>query len=500
MAGRRRGVTEYPGVTARRLPDKPAVIMGSTGRVVTYRELDERSNRLAHVLRSAGLGVGDNIALLVENHERFFEICWAALRSGLYCTPVSTALTAEEAVYIVGDCGARALIVSASLDQSSALVARADVAVCLSLDGAVPGCASYEHALVAAPPVPHADEPEGSMMLYSSGTTGRPKAVKRPLSGRPAGSSNPLTPFLPHVGLDESTVYLSTAPLYHAAPIGWSLGTHRVAGIVVVMERFDARRALELIERHRVTHAQFVPTMFSRLLDVPEDERGGYDLSSLRKVIHAAAPCPVPVKRKMIAWLGEIVDEYYSGTEGVGITYITTPEWLAHPGSVGRPILGEIHIVDDDGHDLAPGEVGTVYFSSGDTRATLDDMGYVDGDGYLYLTDRRGHMIVSGGVNISPSEVEQVILEHPGVTDVAVIGVPNADFGEEVKAVVQPAADVDVDALRDAVIALCRARLARYKCPRSVDVVDELPRNEAGKLLKRVLRDRYWEGHATRIV
>jgi acyl-CoA synthetase (AMP-forming)/AMP-acid ligase II len=367
-----------------------------------------------------------------------------------------------------------------------------------------------------ADPPPH--EPEGSMMLYSSGTTGRPKGVKRPLSGKPVGSTNPLAPFLPHVGLDSSTVYLSTAPLYHGAPLGWSLATQRLGGTVVVMERFDAVEALRLIEEHRVTLAQFVPTMFSRLLDLPEAERTRHDLSSLRKVIHAGAPCPLSVKRRMIEWLGPIVDEYYSGTEGSGITYITSPEWLAHPGSVGRPILGHVHIVDDQGAVAPAGTPGAVYFSSGGTYqyhddpeatalrqdergwTTLDDMGWLDDDGYLHLIDRRAHMIVSGGVNISPTEVENVLLDHPAVADVAVIGVPNEEFGEEVKAVVVPAAPGDGAELPDELVSWCRQRLAGYKCPRSVDVVDELPRSDTGKLLKRVLREQYWKGHQTRIV
>jgi fatty-acyl-CoA synthase len=356
------------------------------------------------------------------------------------------------------------------------------------------------------------------MMLYSSGTTGRPKGVRRPLSGRPAGTSNPLAPFASRTGLGADTVYLSSAPLYHAAPMGWSLGTMRQGGTVVVLPHFDAELVLWAIERYRVTLAQFVPTMLQRLVRLPTHVRDRYDLSSLRRVVHAAAPCPRHVKYATIEWLGPIVDEYYSGTEGSGITYITSAEWLDHPGSVGRPILGDLHVTDEEGRLVPPGTEGIIWFGNGqayeyhgDAAATmarrheqgwttLDDVGYVDDDGYLHLTDRRAHMIVSGGVNISPREIEDVLLQHPAVDDVAVIGVPHAEFGEEVKAVVCLTAGADPAEAVAELEAHCRSHLARYKVPRSFDVVDSLPRLPTGKLATRLVRDRYWSDSGSRLV
>ncbi len=510
-----------PGAVAAEAPERPAHVMAGSGRTVTYGELDERSRRLARALRDAGIRPGGHVALLMENHERFFEVCWAALRSGIYCSPVNPKLTPEEAAYVVRDCGAEALVVSANLGPRAAEVVGAcpEVGLRLSVDGPLRGCDPYEAVLDASPPSLPADAEEGSTMIYSSGTTGRPKGVKRPLSGLPPGSSNVLEPFMGHVSLGPDTVYLSPAPLYHAAPLGWSLGVQRFGGTVVVMERFDAEWALELIERHRVTHAQLVPTMFSRMLELPEVRRVAHDLSSLEQVLHAGAPCPVEVKERVIEWLGPIVDEYYSGTEGSGITYVTAEEWLEHRGSVGRPILGEVHVLDDDGEELGPHEIGTIYFARGGTYeyhgdaeataarrerrgwTTLDDVGYVDEDGYLYLTDRRDHMIVSGGVNVYPQEAEDVLAVHPDVHDVAVFGVPDADLGERVLALVEPAPGVEPGpALEARLTEHCRERLAHHKCPRSVDFTDHLGREETGKLKKQQLRERYWEGHTTRIV
>jgi long-chain acyl-CoA synthetase len=508
----------HPERHARTAPEHPAVVMAGDGTTVTYWQLADRSARLAAALRAADVAVGERIAILAENHPQVFEVCWAALRSGLYATPIPTSLTVDEAAYIVDDAGAAVLVATAAQAEVAAGLARASRArVRLAIDGPIEGFTPYEDVVDSQPAARPAEEPEGAMMFYSSGTTGRPKGIQRPLSGRPAGSSFPLAPFQPHVGLGPDTVYLSPGPLYHAAPLGWSLGVQRCGGTVVVLERFDAAAALQAIEAHRVTHAQFVPTMFIRLLRLPEAQRRAYDLSSLRSVIHAAAPCPPDVKEAMIRWLGPIVDEYYSGSEGSGITYLTSQEWLEHRGSVGRPILGEVSITDDDGRPLPAFEPGTIWFRGGqryeyrgdpeataakrDRRGwtTLDDVGYLDRDGYLYLTDRRTHMIVSGGVNVYPLEAENVLAAHPAVDDVAVIGVPHPEFGEEVKAVVVATGDCD-DALADELIAYCRAHLAHPKCPRSVDFVDELPRLATGKLAKHKLKDRYWAGHATRLL
>ncbi len=505
----------HPGEIARLAPDRPAVVMGGTGEAITFRELDERSRSLAQLFRARGLERGATIAILLENNMRFLEVAWAAQRSGLYYTAINWHLTTDEAAYIVRDCGAAALVSSHRLAPlATTLTAEVvpDVRYRLMVDGAEGSWESYEDALATQPAEPIADECEGDFMLYSSGTTGRPKGIQRPLTFPPMGQGLPgAVPFLRALGLEDGGVYLCPAPLYHAAPLAWSTAAHRLGATVVVMERFDPVQALTLIERHRITHAQFVPTMFVRMLKLPEADRLRYDHSSLRSVVHAAAPCPVEVKRQMITWWGPIVSEYYSATEGIGATFITAPEWLAHPGSVGKPMLGIAHVLDDGGDEVGSGEIGAIWFEGGlpfeyhndpDTTAstmnekgwaTVGDVGYVDDDGYLYLTDRKSFMIISGGVNIYPQEIENLLVTHPKVMDVAVIGVPNDDLGEEVKAVVQPADWDDAGpALGQELVELCRSQLAAYKCPRSVDFEPELPRLDTGKLYKRLLRDRYW--------
>ena len=489
--------------------------MGSTGETVTFRELDERSNRLAHRLGELGMKPGGCVALLAENHPRFLEVVWAAQRSGLYYTAINTHLSPEEARYIIDDCGAEVLIGSSHLSPLlSGLETEALPAVRqrLLIGGDLPGWESYEHSVADCPASPRPDEAEGDFMLYSSGTTGRPKGIRRPLDLAPMGQGLAgAVPFLVALGLQDGGVYLTPAPLYHAAPLAWSLGAQRVGASVVVMERFDPVEMLRLIERHRVTHVQLVPTMFVRMLKLPEEDRAGFDLSSLVAAVHAAAPCPVDIKRRMIAWWGPIIHEYYSATEGIGATFLNSEEWLAHPGSVGRPMLGEAHIVDEDGSELPPGRTGTIYFSGGNSFeyhndpertaetkdrhgwATVGDVGYLDEDGYLYLTDRKTFMIISGGVNIYPQEAENVLVGHPKVMDVAVIGVPNPDLGEEAKAIVQPVDWNDASAeLADELLEYCRERLSTFKCPRTVDFERELPRLDSGKLYKRLLRDRYW--------
>ena len=392
------------------------------------------------------------------------------------------------------------------------------VTVRLMIDGAVGGYDSYEEAIERYPAEPLDDETEGSYMFYSSGTTGRPKGIKPVIVPQPFGAGGgALIMLIQHMyGFTDQTVYLCPAPLYHAAPLGWSTTAQRLGGTVVVMEKFDPNQCLSLIERHHVTHAQFVPTHFVRMLKLSDAERTARDLSSLQMVVHAAAPCPVDVKRRMIDWWGPIINEYYAGSEGNGFCAIGTEQWLAHPGSVGIPMMGTIHILDEDGTELPLGEAGQIWFESdlkfeyhNDPEKTanafndrgwssLGDIGYLDSDGYLYLTDRASHMIISGGVNIYPQEVENELTMHPAVADVAVIGVPNADLGEEVKAVVIAADPTAAgDALGQELIAFCRSRLAHYKCPVSVDFVDELPRLPTGKLLKRQLRDRYWRSESS---
>jgi acyl-CoA synthetase (AMP-forming)/AMP-acid ligase II len=502
---------------AERAPDRPAVIMAGAGDVVTYRELEERSNQLAHLFRARGLGPGASIALFLENHPRSHEIMWAAQRSGLYYTAVNTHLTAEEAGYIVDDCGATLLVSSAQMDSVTGQLTPdlvPNVRTRLMVDGGADGWESYEKAVSAQATSPIDDECEGEWMLYSSGTTGRPKGIHRKATLAPFGTNpDTLARFMEGLDFKEGDVYLSPAPLFHSAPLAWTMAVHRRGGTAVVMERFDARFALELIERHRVTHSQMVPTMFVRMLKLPEVERTRYDLSSLRAVVHAAAPCPVQVKKEMIEWWGPIISEYYSSTEGAGATFIGAEEWLGHPGSVGKPLLAPLHILDDDGHELPRGEPGVIW-SEGPARfeyhndpektaqsrspegwTSVGDVGYLDEDGYLFLTDRKTFMIISGGVNIYPQEAENVLVSHPKIFDVAVFGVPNPDLGEEVKAVVQPVDWADAGpALAEELIAFCRQRLSGYKCPRTVDFERELPRSDTGKLYKRLLRDRYWAG------
>jgi len=513
-------VPRHLGTRAAAHPDRPAVVMTGSGEVTTFRELDERSNRLSHALRAAGLRPGDHLALMMENGSPFLEVAWAAQRAGLYYTALNAHLRRDEAQYILDDCGAGALVITAGLAGVAAGLDLGRVGLRIAAGGTVHGFLRYGDVLAGGAPTPLPDEAEGREMLYSSGTTGVPKGVRKPLGvtapGDPRAPSVAIAEGIGAMGIDEGAIYLSPAPLYHSAPLVYSMACHRLGATTVVMETFDPVACLRAIERYRVTHAQFVPTMFTRMLRLPDGERLGHDVSSLRYVVHAAAPCPVPVKRRMLEWWGPIIYEYYAGTEDVGSSFITPGEWLAHPGSVGRP-LGEMHIVGDDGEEVPAGETGTVYFAGGREFAyhndpektaaiqdrhgwrTLGDVGHVDEDGYLYLTDRTADMVVSGGVNIYPREAEQVLLAHPAVLDAAVFGVPDDEMGEAVKAVVQfadPATPVGEVEL----LAWCRDRLASYKCPRSVDVVAELPRDPSGKLFKRLLRAPYWEGRDSRIV
>jgi long-chain acyl-CoA synthetase len=503
------------GQIAAEQPGKAAVIMAGTGQRITFAELDAAANRLAHVLFEAGLRPGDHIAFMLENRWEFLAVAWAAQRSGLYYTPVSSRLQSGEAAYIIDDCGAKVFIASKAVaDVAASLSAGTPrVQLRLMLDSVADGFSSYEEVTAAAPATPLPHEAEGSDMLYSSGTTGRPKGVKPPLPLSPMGTPDSLYRLISLLfPPDADSVYLSPAPLYHAAPLRYCLAMHRFGATVVVLEKFDPEQALAAIEAYRVTHSQWVPTMFIRMLKLPAEVRATFDLSSLRFAVHAAAPCPIPVKDQMIEWWGPVLHEYYSGTEAICFTYASSADWLAHKGTVGRSLVGEPHVCDENGEELPPGTIGTLYFSGGPPFeyhgdpaktaasrdpngrgwATLGDVGYLDEDGFLYLTDRLSHMIISGGVNVYPQEAENLLAMHPKVADVAVIGVPDPDMGEQVKAVVQPAVLADAGPeLAAELIAYCRDQLARYKCPRSVDFRAELPRLPTGKLLKRVLRDEY---------
>jgi long-chain acyl-CoA synthetase len=512
--------TRTPSWHAGTRPDALAIVMGSSA-TTTYAELEDRSARFAQVLRGRGLAPGAHVAVLMENNQQYLEVLWAAQRSGLYYTAINWHLRPAEVQYVLDDCGAEAIITSASMVDVVGALDLSRVATRVIVSGRLDGFEPYDDLLDAASPEPLADEQEGREMLYSSGTTGRPKGVRKELPrtafGDPMSPPVQIAEGIGMFGGGPEAVYLSPAPLYHAAPLVYSMSMHRLGATVIVMEQFDAEQCLELIERHGVTHAQFVPTMFVRLLRLPEDVRTRYDVSSLQVVVHSAAPCPVAIKRQMIEWWGPIIHEYYSGTEDIGSTFITAQEWLAHPGSVGRP--GEsCHIVHDTGQELGVGEIGTVYFEGGrsfeyhndaDKTAsvtnergwrTLGDVGYLDEDGYLYLTDRKAHMIISGGVNIYPQEAENVLVEHAAVADVAVIGVPDAEMGEAVKAVVELVDPASASSeLAAELIEHCRSRIAAYKCPRSVDFVDALPRAENGKLYKRQLREHYWSDHESLI-
>jgi long-chain acyl-CoA synthetase len=515
----------YTGNHAQLRPLQPAFIMASSGEAVTYRELDARSNRLAHLFRRRGLNRLDHYAIFMENNSRYIEACSAGERSGLYFTCVNSYLTAGELAYILTNSQSRILITSrAKLDVARETLKECPkVELCIVADGEGESdrIVGLREATSGLPNTPIPDESVGTAMLYSSGTTGRPKGILRPLPEQPPTQNLPIFDFLHKLWqYREGMIYLSPAPLYHSAPQAAVNLTIRAGGTVIVMESFDPERYLDLVEKWGVTHTQLVPTMFSRMLKLPEGLRRRYDLSSLEIAIHAAAPCPAMVKDEIIKWWGPIIHEYYGATEGLGFTSCNSEEWLAHRGTVGRVLLGELHILDENMQECPVGTPGTVWFKTatpfeyfndpaktGEARSpdgsmsTVGDVGYVNADGYLHLTDRATFMIISGGVNIYPQECENLLITHPKIADAAVFGVPNPDLGEEVKAVVQPMPGVlPGPALAEELIAFCSQSLSRQKVPRSVDFEKELPRLPTGKLYKRLLRDRYWGSNTSRIV
>ncbi|MFM7525607.1 MAG: AMP-binding protein [Actinomycetota bacterium] len=510
----------FPGKIAETLPDHLAVVMAGTGESLTYKQLDDGANRVSQLMTSHGLKPGDHVAMCLENHPRFFELVWGCHYAGLVYTCCSSRITTDELAYIINDCDAKVFITSKyKADQAEQIVAQTPkVLARYMLDGTTKNYDGYESAVAAQTSAPLAERFEGTDMLYSSGTTGRPKGVAFVYKPEPLGTPPGLLMLAQFVfGFNDKTTYLSPAPLYHAAPLRFNMAVHRLGGTTVIMEHFDAQEYLAAIPKFSVSHTQVVPTMFVRMLKLPDAVRTKYDVSTLKTVIHAAAPCPVEVKRKMIEWWGPIIHEYYAGTEGNGFVYCNSEQWLAHPGTVGQALMGVMHILDEEGNELPAGETGTVFFESptvfeyhndpektkssrdpqGRGWSTLGDIGYMDDDKFLYLTDRKAFMIISGGVNIYPQESENVLINHPKVTDVAVFGVPNEDFGEEVKAVVQPvempASPAAAEALAKELIAYCRSQLADVKCPRSVDFRPELPRHPTGKLYKRLLKDEYWK-------
>ncbi|MCZ0997450.1 AMP-binding protein [Streptomyces mirabilis] len=502
----------FPDAVAHADPARPAFIMAGSGQVVTYGELVGSSRTIAALLWSRGLRHGDCVALLMENTADFLPVAWAAQRCGLRYVGLPNRLEPAEAAYILRDSRARALVTSpAQLDRAAAALKEAPgVELRFNTGPAAQGFEELAEAVTAAPQAAP-EEREGVDLLYSSGTTGRPKGVAANLPLAPLGTPPGVATLLhERWGLDRNAVYLSPAPLYHAAPLRFCMTAHRYGGTAVIMERFDAEAALELIERYRVTHTQMVPTMLTRLLKLPAESRARRDMSSLRVVVHAAAPCPAGTKRALIDWLGPIVHEYYSSTENYLFTAIDSKEWLAHPGSVGRALVGQPHILDETGAELPTGEIGTIWSEgglpfeylndpakTGESRndrgwATVGDLGHLDADGYLYLADRRADLVLSGGVNIYPQEAENVLVEHPDVADAAVFGIPHDELGEVVHAVVQlrPGCTESPE-VAEQLIDWCRQHLSTYKCPRGLDFADQLPRSPTGKLFKRELRERY---------
>ena len=506
----------HPYRHATATPDKAAIIVAETGTVTTYAELEAASNRVAQFFRSKGLAPGDRVAFFLTNVPDYFALAWGAQRCGLRFVCISSKLTTTEVDYILSDSGAKLLVAGAPLGETA--VTLTTEIERLSLGGDIPGFAPLEVLLAAQPATPVTDETAGAGMLYSSGTTGRPKGILSAMPADPAiDHATPLA-MLAHgfFGLGPDSVYLSTAPLYHAAPLGWTMTVHKLGGTVVLMSKFDAEASLKFIEQYRCNAGQFVPTHFVRMLKLPEGVRTRYDVSSLKCAIHAAAPCPVPVKRAMIDWWGPVIDEYYAGTEANGFTAIKAAQWLERPGSVGTAIgEAKLHICDEDDVSVGPGVEGTVYFegprpfeyhndpertAASRNRhgwSTLGDVGRVDEAGFLFLTDRKSFMIISGGVNIYPQEIENHLVTHPKVADVAVIGAPHDDLGEQVVAVVQPLDMADVgDALREELIAYARTALSGVKTPRRIDFMEQLPRHDTGKLYKRLIRDAYWAKEA----
>lgn len=505
---------DHPSYHAQQTPDKIAYQMAGSGKTLTYGELDRISNQGAQALRHLGIGPGGSIALLMENRLEFMEICWSAHRAGVFYTAISRYLQPDEISYIVRDCGAKVLIISGKYaDQVPALKsALGDVAI-YCVDAPPEGCADWQALLAQMPTTPIADQYAGADVLYSSGTTGRPKGITRVFADNPIDYMMPLLNLLAvqMCGIGADSTYLSPAPLYHAAPLRFVMTAAQVGATVIIMEKFDPETFLALIEKHHVTHTQLVPTMFVRMLKLPDAVRLKYDMSSLQAAVHAAAPCPVEIKRQMIDWWGPILIEYYAGSEANGVTLATSQEWLEHPGSVGKSLMGPIRILDEDRQELPQGRIGAVYFDSGisfsyrndpektasafvrEGVSTLGDVGYLDADGYLFLTDRAAYTIISGGVNIYPQETEDMLVCHPAVSDVAVFGVPNEDLGEEVKAVVQLEDPAQAGPEMEAdLIAYVRERLSHIKAPRSIDFRQDMPRTETGKLMKRLLKDEYW--------
>lgn len=511
---------KHPSSYAKSTPNKIAFQMAESGETLTYAQLDAVSNRGAQAFRQLGLAQGDNVALLFENNLDFVSLAWAAQRSGLFYTAVSHHLSADEISYIIGDCDAKLMIVSTKYDDLLPQLQAACPDVRIFLCGPeAPEDLNWKALEDAQQSVPILDEAGGTDLLYSSGTTGRPKGITRVFKAQPIDTVIPalMTGLCETMaGMGPDTIYLSPAPLYHAAPLRTLMMAAMLGGTSVIMARFDAEDMLRLIETHKASHTQVVPTMFVRMLKLPEEIRAKFDMSSLKVAFHAAAPCPKDVKSAMIDWWGPILIEYYAGSEANGVTITTSQDWLKYPGTVGKSMIGEIVVIDNEGTELPAGEIGNVYFDSGvefqyrhDPEktakaylrpgcSTIGDVGYVNEDGFLFLTDRASYTIISGGVNVYPQETENLLTGHPDVADVAVFGVPCAEMGEEVKAVIQLVKGIEPSSAKAAeLVEWCRERLSKIKSPKSIDFRDELPRTPTGKLIKRKLKDEYWPAKTT---
>lgn len=511
----------HPSVHAAKQPDHLALVIADTGETLTYRELDDGSNRVAQLLRSSGLKPGDRIGVMMRNSPWFPIVYWGATRCGVFVTLLSTHLKPAEAAYILNDSGTKVLVLSASLGETpQVLAAERDQqipgvkAIYYADSEPIAGASSLGEALASFPAEPVADPISGFHMIYSSGTTGRPKGIVLPFTPGPIDEFNALEGAMPVYEQMRPLVSLNVGPLYHGAPLSGMITAHRLGGTFVTQRKFDAEGVLRAVQDYKICIGQFVPTMFVRILALPDEVRLAYDMSSLKLVIHAAAPCPVEIKRRMIDWWGPIIFEYYGSTEGVGATAITAAEWLQRPGSVGKTSLGPIHICDESGQELSAGESGVIYFEALPGRGvnylndsektkrashpqhsdwfTVGDIGKLDEDGYLFLTDRKDFMIISGGVNIYPQAIEDCLIVHPKVLDVAVIGVANPEYGEEVKAIVQPKNWADAGPELEAELrSWVGARISKVTQPRSYEFVPELPRIPSGKLAKHELRKLY---------
>jgi long-chain acyl-CoA synthetase len=503
-------------------PDHPAIIFADSGKTLTYRELVDRADRVAALFAAQGLVEGDTVAFLLENQITYPELLWGAKNSGIRYVCVSTHLNPADTAYLISDCGAKLLVVSQdqyklacdAIDQLSV------VPILLIIGEALSPFQSYDDLLATMEPVHLLGRRRGPSMLYSSGTTGRPKGVKTAIP-----DSSPETPparfgmLVKQYGFSKATVFVNSGPFYHSAPNRFMMSVLRAGGTVIGFSKFDSAEVLAAIERYRVTHGFFVPTMFKRMLDYRERELPAVDLQTMQCAIHAAAPCPVEIKKRMIEWWGPVIEELYAGTEAFGHTFISSKEWLMRPGSVGKPAPGcEIKIVDTSGQRLPPGQPGRIMMANGlrisyhgdidksaalydsEGFASLGDIGFLDQEGYLFLTDRESHMIIAGGVNIYPQEAESVIGLHPYVSDVAVIGIPDDDMGEAVHGIVELMPNLKAgDDIADQIISFCCENLSLHKCPRTITFIDVLPRSPAGKLLKQELRRPYW-GDTDRIV